>query len=54
MVYVINENEEILNKCDAWVTGAEKKRCEWADQHGYKVTSIKITCMGDMVIMVDE
>ena len=54
MVFVVNKKtDEILNKCDAWLIGAEDKMIGWAKENGYTPISSEITLMGDMVIWVE-
>lgn len=53
MVYVVfKEDGKILNACDAWYEGAEDLMRGWCRTHGWVVTDVRITSMGDMVIEV--
>lgn len=54
MVLVVNKKtDKILNRCDAWLEGAEGKMIGWAKENGFTPISSEITFMGDMVIWVE-
>lgn len=56
MVYVVKDKKdgqfEILNRCDAWEMDADVKMRRWARDKGYVIVDVKITAMGDMLIVV--
>ena len=54
MIYVVDENDKILNRCDAWELDAPFKMAKWAEANGYEVDSTEITFLGDMVIRVSK
>lgn len=57
MVYVVKDKKdgqfEILNRCDAWEMDADVKMRIWARDNGYVIVDVKITAMGDMLIVVE-
>ena len=54
MIYVVNRNSmEIVNRCDAWEQGGERRMRREAKKAGWVVTDVEITLSGDMVIWVE-
>jgi len=53
MIYVVNINDnQLLNKCDGWELGGEKRMSDWATENGYSIQNTEITLMGNMIIWV--
>lgn len=53
MIYVVRENDHmILNRYEAWASGAYEKALEDIGTSGYRYIREEITFMGDMVIWV--
>ena len=53
MIYVVvKETGKIVNRCDAWERGGERRMRIEAKKAGWSVTGVEITFSGDMVIWV--
>lgn len=54
MIYVVNADEKILFRVDAWYIDSEVKANAWIRENGYTPIREEITFMGDKVIWVEE
>jgi hypothetical protein len=53
LVALRTDNGRILNKCDAWQLDGEKVMRAWIREHGWVLTDVEITPMGNMVLWVE-
>ena len=54
MIYVVlRATNEIKHRIDAWDTEGEQKMRQWISEHGYVLTDIEYTVIGDMVMWIE-